>query len=127
MAMSVERCNGRYLMLALSSLALAACGSSTAAPAAQSAAAPVVAAAAVTTAPLVTGLPDFTALVEHYGPAVVNVQVTEKRSQQMRGGDPRNDFFRQFGIPNMPGEDDDQPRRGPQEATGEGSGFIVSS
>ena len=45
---------------------------------------PAVGAAA---APLVTGLPDFTALVEHYGPAVVNVQVTEapRRRRRPRG------------------------------------------
>ncbi|MEO8316149.1 MAG: trypsin-like peptidase domain-containing protein, partial [Pseudomonadota bacterium] len=129
--MSVERCNGRYFFLALSSLVLAACGSSSAAPAASSAAS-VVAAAAVTTAPLVTGLPDFTELVEHYGPAVVNIEVTEERPQ-LRGGDPR-DLFRQFGleIPDMPGGAD-QPRRGqprggqPEEQHGEGSGFIVSA
>src|SRR5687767_9465087 len=108
--MSVERRTGRFFLLALSSLTLAACSpsNSTAAPAPQSAA---PAAAAVTTAPLVTGLPDFTALVERYGPAVVNVQVTEKRTQPRRG-DPRTDLFRQFGleIPDAPGED--RPQRG---------------
>jgi serine protease Do len=116
--MSVERCNGRYFLLALSSLALAACSSSnsTAAPAAQSAA-PVVAAAAVTTAPLVTGLPDFTALVERYGPAVVNVGVTEKRSAA-QGFNP---FGRGSPIPR-----DEEEGEGEDEAQGEGSGFIVS-
>jgi serine protease Do len=122
-----ERRTGRYFLLALSSLTLAACSpsNSTAAPAPQSAV-PVVAAAAVTTAPLVTGLPDFTALVERYGPAVVNVQVTEKRPQ-LRGGDPRAELFRQFGleIPGAPGGE--RPQRGPApEQHGEGSGFIVS-
>jgi serine protease Do len=129
MTMSVERCNGRYLILALSSLALGACSSSnsTAAPAANSAA-PVVAAAAVTTAPLVTGLPDFTALVEHYGPAVVNIEVTEARQPRRGGGDPLLDHFREFGI--IPDEQGgDRSPRGQQrpDPTGEGSGFIVTS
>ena len=54
--MSVERCSGRYFMLALSGLVLAACSpnASTAVPPVQ-VAAPAMAAAAVTTAPLVTG------------------------------------------------------------------------
>jgi serine protease Do len=81
-----------------------------------------VAAAAITTAPLVTGLPDFTALVERYGPAVVNVEVTEKR--QLRGvADPLGDLRRRFGIP-MP----DVPQGEAQpEQHGTGSGFIVSA
>jgi S1-C subfamily serine protease len=33
---------------------------------------------------MVTGLPDFTTLVERYGPAVVNVQVTEERQHGSR-------------------------------------------
>jgi serine protease Do len=117
--MSVDRCNGRYFLFALSGLALAACSpsNSTAAPAPQSAA-PVVAAAAVTTAPLVTGLPDFTALVERYGPAVVNVKVTEKRqARQGMGGQ----FPRGFSIPGVPQQEEDD------EAEGEGSGFIVTA
>jgi serine protease Do len=115
MTMSVERSNGRYLFLALSSLALAACSSSnsTAAPATYAAA--PVAAAAATTAPLVTGLPDFTALVERYGPAVVNVEVTEKRPER-QGFNP---FGRGNPIPMPEGEEE-------EEASGEGSGFIVS-
>ena len=77
--------------------------------------------------PLVTGLPDFTALVDHYGPAVVNVQVTEGRQRNQRssegfGGpqDPFGDFFRRFGIPNSPQQRNQPPARGV------GSGFIVT-
>jgi serine protease Do len=116
--MSVERCKGRYFILAMSSLALAACSSSnsTAAPATPSAA--PVAAAAVTTAPLVTGLPDFTVLVDRYGPAVVNVTVTEKRQARQQGFNP---FGRGSPIPSLPqGEEEENPQ-------GEGSGFIVSA
>ena len=56
--------------------------------------------------PAVT-MPDFSALVERYGPAVVNVEVVERPQTTGRGGpdadDPLNDFFRRFGIPN-PGQ-----------------------
>src|SRR5215831_15301315 len=73
-------------------------------------------------------LPDFSALVERYGPAVVNVEVVEKA--QPSGGipglspnDPFYDFFRRFGIPT--------PDQGPQgrqaPVRGAGSGFIVNS
>ncbi|MEO6081220.1 MAG: Do family serine endopeptidase [Steroidobacteraceae bacterium] len=126
--MSVERHSGRNLLLALGALAFSACsaGAAQEGRAAQGAA-PAVA-AAVTTAPLVTGLPDFTALVETYGPAVVNVQVTERAQPVQRrsrgGGSDQDDpleRFRQF-LP-MP----DMPRGEEPPARGEGSGFIVSS
>jgi serine protease Do len=75
--------------------------------------------------PVVT-MPDFSALVERYGPAVVNVEVVERPQAAGRGGadadDPLNDFFRRFGIPNQGGG---QPRNAPP-AHGTGSGFIVS-
>ena len=54
-------------------------------------------------------LPDFTALVERYGPAVVNVAVVEKAqpvSNFSRGGmspnDPFQEFFRRFGGGSVP-------------------------
>jgi serine protease Do len=69
-------------------------------------------------------LPDFTALVEQYGPAVVNISTTAKvRAQaqefQIPGepGDPFYEFFRRFQAPMPQG---DTIRRGV------GSGFIVS-
>ncbi|MBV8974926.1 MAG: DegQ family serine endoprotease [Sinobacteraceae bacterium] len=73
-------------------------------------------------------LPDFSQLVEHYGPAVVNVEVVEKA--QSSGGvpglapnDPFYDFFRRFGIPTP-----DQGQQGRQAPVrGAGSGFIVNS
>jgi serine protease Do len=88
--------------------------------------------AAAATAPVVTGLPDFTALVEHYGAAVVNVAVVEKAQPVsnfsgpnssgpgMSPNDPFYEFFRRFGGGQM-------PRGNPQPARGEGSGFIVSA
>jgi len=135
MVMSLERCSGRFLLAALGGLALSACSqeASTAVPPVQSAAPArtVAAAPAPVSAPVVTGLPDFTALVDHYGPAVVNVQVTEERQRGQRGGpeganpnDPFGDFFRRFGIPNAP-QQQQQPRNQPP-ARGVGSGFIVT-
>jgi len=131
MVMSLERCNGRFFLAVLSGLALSACSqsASTAVPPVQSAA-PAVRTVATATEPasLVSGLPDFTVLVDRYGPAVVNVQVTEGRQRGQRGGDdaapndPFGDFFRRFGIPNAP------QQRNPNQppAHGVGSGFIVS-
>ena len=105
--MALERCSGRFFLVALGGLALSACSpnASTAVPPAASTVPTPVSAAP---APLVSGLPDFTALVERYGPAVVNVQVVEGKRAPGRAQtpgqqeDPFGDFFRRFGIPNMP-------------------------
>jgi serine protease Do len=104
-------------------------GAELAAGASAPAAAPAKAAAAAPAAdpaPLVKGLPDFTALVDHYGPAVVNVAVIEKRhnissDEEEEGGpipDPLQDFLRRFGQ---------QPRGIQPPSRGEGSGFIVTA
>jgi serine protease Do len=78
------------------------------------------------TAAMHDGLPDFTALVEQYGPAVVNISVkaavrTSAQSPSMPGfgpDDPFQQFFR--GLPGIP--------HGPSvPMRGEGSGFIVGS
>lgn len=74
--MAIKHCTGKYLVAALGVLAFAA-SANAAAPA--------------------SALPDFSALVETYGPAVVNVQVSAQA-----------------------------PQRG-AERQGEGSGFIVSA
>ncbi len=70
---------------------------------------------------LVQGLPDFAALVERCGPAVVNVSVLQRRQRGadipgLSPDDPFYEFFRRFQWPrgNLP------------PARGEGSGFIVS-
>src|SRR3984885_8785935 len=78
--------------------------------------------------PTVT-MPDFSALVERYGPAVVNVEVVERPQTTGRGDpeeadDPLNDFFRRFGIPTEGGGG--PPQRNAPPAHGTGSGFIVS-
>src|SRR5437016_14178817 len=74
------------------------------------------------------GLPDFSALVDRYGPAVVNVEVVEKAQAgagglQLSPNDPFYDFFRRFGIP-APGEGQ---RGNVPPARGAGSGFIINS
>jgi serine protease Do len=84
----------------------------------------------------VTGLPDFTELVEKTGPAVVNIRTTEKM-QQAKGMNGMEDeqmqeFFRRFfGMPipkqapvpkgrkQVPQQEEEVPR-------GVGSGFIIS-
>jgi serine protease Do len=75
-------------------------------------------------------LPDFSPLVEKYGPAVVNVEVVEKAQPTTGGGppglspnDPFYDFFRRFGIPGP----DQAPRGNQPPMRGAGSGFIVSA
>jgi len=129
--MSLDRATIKYVFVACSGLILSACSrtAATAVPPVTAAPSP----ATVAAAPVVTGLPDFTALVDHYGPAVVNVQVTERRTPPQartpQGGadpnDPFSEFFRRFGIPNpnAPGG----PRGNAPPARGEGSGFIVTA
>jgi serine protease Do len=122
--------------LFFTSVALAACSGSSRAQTAQSGAQPLVhgshsqsyTSASCGPVPMVQ-LPDFSALVEHYGPAVVNVQVVEHAQERGGGGgdsgdesdDPFNDFFRRFGIPSP----NFTPRNAPPQR-GTGSGFIVS-
>ena len=127
----------RTLAVLALAVALAACSRDTsaqqmhpaAAPAAPAGAAPGAPAPAADGAPepaAMRALPDFTALVEKYGPAVVNVEVVEKTQQPgfqgLSPNDPLYDFFRRFGIP-APGEG---PRGNQPPVRGAGSGFIVS-
>ena len=130
--MSVSRCRSVLICV---SIALAACsGSSNAqsAHAQQAQATTNSVPSTVPTAPavenLVRALPDFSPLVEKYGPAVVNVEVVEKAQPQggpqgLSPNDPFYDFFRRFGIPTP-----DQGQRGnAPPVRGAGSGFIVSA
>jgi serine protease Do len=75
-------------------------------------------------APAVGSLPNFSAIVQQSGPAVVNISVTQDRAKvlaqegpQIAPDDPMFEFFRHFGIP-MP--------QGKIPTHGQGSGFIVS-
>lgn len=66
------------------------------------------------------GLPDFTALVEREGPAVVNISVTSlKQKTAAEPNEAAPEFFRRFGIP--------LPQERAQPRQGQGSGFIVSA
>lgn len=82
--------------------------------------------------PTVTGLPDFTDVIEKVGPAVVNIRTTERVSTRggMPGEEEMQEFLRRFfggQIPRGGG------RRGPQQPEereverGVGSGFIISA
>ena len=109
-------------------VAMVACGAKEP-PAAELAEAPAPAMqdAAQAVAPLpaiVTGLPDFSALVAAYGSAVVNVttiaqrEVNDEGAHGLAPGDPFYDFFRGFGSPHG---------QQPPLARGEGSGFLISA
>jgi serine protease Do len=93
-----------------------------------------------------TGIPDFSGLVETYGPAVVNISAkhvvkqTAMRSGGDNGGnaqqlpidpsDPFYQFYKHFfgGMPGMQGGGgDDGGDQGDQPSASLGSGFIVSS
>jgi serine protease Do len=110
------------------SIALAACSGDSSAQGSQRQTAPasgVPTTQAVDNA--VRSLPDFSPLVEKYGPAVVNVEVVEKAQpsggpQGLSPNDPFYDFFRRFGIP----APDQGPRGNAPPVRGAGSGFIVS-
>ena len=120
------------LALLAITLPLVACAQSPspAAPAAQAAAAPRAPAA-----PLVSGLPDFTNLVEQVGPGVVNIETTIVRSnRQARGAGPgpgddeMPEFFRRFFGPDfqMPGQPGGEDQGPSIRGRGMGSGFIIS-
>jgi serine protease Do len=73
-------------------------------------------------------LPDFAALVEHVGPAVVNVSSVRNADTAAKNvpgfppgseGDPFYEFFKRFGVPN-----EGMPQ--PSPSMGLGSGFIIS-
>jgi len=115
------------------SIALAACSGDLSAQASRPQAQAAPTAPSVPSVPAVEStvraLPDFSPLVEKYGPAVVNVEVVEK-AQPATGGpqglspnDPFYDFFRRFGIPTP----DQGPRGNAPPVRGAGSGFIVSA
>jgi serine protease Do len=99
--------------------------------------------------PLVTGLPDFTRLVDRVGPAVVNIEAAIKPETRMRGrsGATPNDeeipeFFKRFFGPDTPFPGGPQqggsqqggsqqgipelPEGGPRGVS-QGSGFLISA
>jgi serine protease Do len=86
-----------------------------------------------------TGIPDFSGLVETYGPAVVNISAKHVVKQTaQRGGssqlpidpsDPFYQFFKHFygGVPGMGGDGSGGSGGADRPSEGLGSGFIVSS
>ena len=107
-SMSVSRPARRAVSVLSVSIALAACSGDLSAQSTRSLVSQTAPSAASANNSEATGtlraLPDFSPLVEKYGPAVVNVEVVEK-SQPTAGGppglspnDPFYDFFRRFGI-----------------------------
>ncbi len=138
--MSCQRSARRAGILFIASIALAACSGSSSAQTTAEPAGPAANVASratpqrdppgeCSTATGIAQLPDFSGLVQEYGPAVVNVEVVEhaQSPSASAGGDndngddsndPFNQFFHRFGIPNVP------RNLPPQHGTG--SGFIVS-
>ncbi len=128
--------NGLFSLLILTT-PLAACAQQPAAPPTVSTPA-VSSAIAQSSAPqIVSGLPDFTQLVEQVGPGVVNIEAKVGTRPVARGVPPAGEqvpeggempeFFRRFFGPDfqMPGPQ--QGPRGPQRrGTSMGSGFIIS-
>jgi serine protease Do len=88
---------------------------------------------------LVTGLPDFTQLVERVGPSVVNIRTTQR--VQAGGGEggqmdeQMQEFFRRFfgtPMPGAPAQPNGRPKKGGAEQgeerpRGVGSGFMLTS
>jgi serine protease Do len=96
---------------------------------------PAAALAAPVAAPLVTGLPDFTDLIDKVGPAVVNIRTTEKVRQGQGGAGGQDEEMQEF-LRRFFGAPAPRPaprgRRGPQAQEeevqrGVGSGFIISN
>ncbi len=119
----------RLIPLGVLLLALAGCGAKQqpASPGtgASSVTAAIPSPAQVSAPAVISGLPDFSALVEAYGPAVVNVTTVARDEPVANGapglspGDPLYDFFQRFGFGG--------PHGSAPPVRGEGSGFLVSA
>lgn len=101
-------------------------------------AAPPAASAPAVVAPTVAALPDFAALVEKTGNAVVNIRTTERAKISQRGDvtqdEEMQEFFRRFfGVPIPPTQPSPRgrkqtpaPEAEEEVPRGVGSGFIIS-
>ncbi len=119
------------LLMVLLSAGVMGCNAQESKPVASSAPATSIATPAVEqgSAPLVSGLPDFTRLVDFVAPAVVNIRVSEK-VQAQNGADLRNHPICQI-WPDVPickaapaAPNPDAPT---ERISGQGSGFITSA
>jgi serine protease Do len=142
MSLSVAR---RLAVVAVVAFTVGACSpQSSAAPQAQAAVTAQSQNTAPTPVPTVgtlngRALPDFAALVEQVGPAVVNIQVVEKAHKARNSSsddspDSLEEFLRRFGMPEggggnrrFDGQPEERRRFDIPQREGQGSGFIVSS
>jgi serine protease Do len=87
-------------------------------------------AAAPVPVPVVTGLPDFSDLIDKAGPAVVNIRTTERvrMGQGGPGEEEMQEFLRRFFGQPIPRRrsPQQQPQQEEEVQRGVGSGFIVS-
>lgn len=118
--MTMKRSAGTHLVSALLMAGAALCIN------------PLALGAAPVAAPLVSGLPDFTDLIDKVGPAVVNIRTTEKvrLGQGGPGDEEMQEFLRRFfGAPIPRPGPSPRGRAAPEEQVqrGVGSGFIISS
>ncbi|MBV1776085.1 DegQ family serine endoprotease [Burkholderiaceae bacterium DAT-1] len=117
----------KVLSASLFAIGLAACSGAANHASAETRSAVAAPATVQERAPLVTGLPDFTALVDREGGAVVNIsasQVRRVQQAQMNGDEDPFDIFRRFGFPVPPNQR--MPGRPSEErAQSLGSGFII--
>ena len=98
-------------------------------PAAGNPAALATAQSTVPAAPIVTGLPDFTGLVQQVGPAVVNVsaEATQRRVNREMPDEEIPEFFRRMLPPGMfEGPGGPQMPEGPRGLS-MGTGFLISN
>ncbi|MEW6373134.1 MAG: DegQ family serine endoprotease [Pseudomonadota bacterium] len=109
----------KTVSVVLSALLVACAGLSL--PGAARAAAPVP-------TPVVTGLPDFSDLIEKAGPAVVNIRTTERvrLGQGGPGEEEMQEFLRRFFGQPIPRRRSPQQGQEEQVERGVGSGFIIS-
>jgi len=86
--------------------------------------------AAQVATPVVTGLPDFSDLIDKAGPAVVNIRTTERvmRGQGGAGGEDEmlELFRRHFGMQIPRGRRGQQQQEEQEVQRGVGSGFLIS-
>jgi serine protease Do len=126
------RTSKNFLLFVLLSLSLLSWNAGCSQESAQTAALSASQSASVETSPPVNAagraLPDFTALVDRYGGAVVNIEVVGHRQKfsdfsTAPTEDPFFEFFRRFGFPAPYNEAPAEP----PPLRGSASGFIVSS
>ena len=146
MPYSVRSCSPHRLVLALAGATLmgASLGAvAQTAPAALATKVPAPTAGSVPVAApeLARALPDFSALVEQAGPAVVNIRTSEKvKAGNVQIDDQLRELLRRYGIPvppqrrtppgatpaPTPAPDDDEDDDAPQRR-GLGSGFVIAA